>query len=59
VGQVTDHATEVLVTEGHIRNGIAELNLCVVDMRGEVHQGWLKHGCNPVCITFDLILQVQ
>jgi hypothetical protein len=31
----------------------------VVDMRGEVHEGRLRRGCNPVCITFDAVLQVQ
>lgn len=54
---VDDHATEVLVREGHIRDGKAMLDLLVVDMRGAVHQGWLQPGANPVCITFDLVLQ--
>jgi predicted DNA-binding protein with PD1-like motif len=55
-GQVDDHATEVLVREGNIRNGKAALDLLVVDMQGRVHEGWLRHGENPVCITFDLVL---
>ncbi|HEX3995609.1 MAG TPA: DUF296 domain-containing protein [Acetobacteraceae bacterium] len=55
-GQVEDHATEVLVREGHIKDGKAALDLLVVDMQGHVHEGWLRHGENPVCITFDLIL---
>jgi hypothetical protein len=29
-----------------------------VDMQGDVHEGWLRHGQNPVCITFDLVLQI-
>jgi predicted DNA-binding protein with PD1-like motif len=57
-GQVDDHATEVLVREGYIRNGIAALDLLVVDMHGDVHEGWLRRGQNPVCITFDLVLQI-
>jgi predicted DNA-binding protein with PD1-like motif len=56
-GRVDDHATEVLVREGYIRGGKAALDLLVVDMRGEVHQGWLQRGENPVCITFDLVLE--
>ena len=56
-GHVDDPATEVLVREGHITNGKATLNLLVVDMRGEVHQGWLTRGENPVCITFDVVLR--
>ncbi len=55
--RVDDHATEVLVREGTIRDGKATLDLLVVDMRGQVHGGWLKRGENPVCITFDLVLE--
>lgn len=55
--RVDDHATEVLVREGHIRDGKAALDLLVVDMRGHVHEGWLRRGENPVCITFDLVLE--
>jgi predicted DNA-binding protein with PD1-like motif len=56
-GQVDDHATEVLVREGYIRDGAAALDLLVVDMRGDVHEGWLQRGENPVCITFDIVLE--
>jgi predicted DNA-binding protein with PD1-like motif len=56
-GQIDDRATEVLVREGHIRDGTAALDLLVVDMRGEVHEGWIQRGQNPVCITFDLVLE--
>jgi predicted DNA-binding protein with PD1-like motif len=56
-GGVDDHATEVLVRDGHIRNGNAALDLLVVDMQGQVHEGWLRRGENPVCITFDLFLE--
>jgi len=55
-GQVDDHATEVLVRQGYVKDGKAALDLLVVDMRGQIHEGWLQHGTNPVCITFDLIL---
>jgi predicted DNA-binding protein with PD1-like motif len=55
--EVNDHATEVLVREGHIRDGRAALDLLVVDMQGEVHEGWLQGGENPVCITFDLFVE--
>jgi predicted DNA-binding protein with PD1-like motif len=56
-GRVDDLATEVLVHEGHIRDGKAALDLLVVDMRGNVHEGWLQRGENPVCITFDIFLE--
>lgn len=54
---VADHATEVAVREGWIRDGVAALRLLAVDMQGEVHEGWLKRGENPVCITFDLVIE--
>jgi hypothetical protein len=54
---VEDHATEVLVRSGHVHNGEAILDMMVVDMRGHVHEGRLVRGDNPVCITFELVLQ--
>jgi hypothetical protein len=54
---VSDAATEVLVREAHLRNGVAAMDVLAVDMRGEVHEGWLQRGQNPVCITFDLVLE--
>lgn len=56
-GSVDDHATEVLVREGHVRDGLATLDMMVVDMDGAVHEGFLARGDNPVCITFDLVLE--
>ena len=60
--EVADHATEVLVRAGKVSpypggRLRAELDLLVVDMQGTVHQGWLAHGKNPVCITFELVLE--
>jgi hypothetical protein len=54
---VADHATEVLVREGVVANGVATLDLLVVDMRGTVHGGILARGKNAVCITADLVLE--
>jgi predicted DNA-binding protein with PD1-like motif len=54
---VHDHATEVLVRSGHVHDGIAVLDMLVVDMAGVVHEGRLLRGDNPVCITFELVLQ--
>ena len=55
---VTDHATEVLVRSGHLHEGTAVLDMLVVDMAGMVHEGRLVRGDNPVCITFELVLEV-
>jgi hypothetical protein len=55
--RVEDHATEVLVQSGHVHNGEAVLDMLVVDMSGHVHEGRLTRGDNPVCITFELVLE--
>lgn len=55
--KVVDHATEVLVLSGHVHSGEAALNMLVVDMAGHVHEGRLIRGDNPVCITFELVLE--
>lgn len=54
---VADHATEVFVRQGTVRDGVAALDMAVVDMRGEVHAGLLRRGENAVCITFDVVLE--
>jgi predicted DNA-binding protein with PD1-like motif len=54
---VPDHATEVLVRSGSVRDGIASIDMAVVDMQGRVHAGRLLRSENPVCITFDLVLE--
>jgi len=56
--QVDDDATEVLVRQGWVRDGRPALELLVVDRQSAVHQGWLVPGENPVCITFDLVLEI-
>jgi predicted DNA-binding protein with PD1-like motif len=55
--RVTDHATEVLVRSGHVHGGETVLDMLVVDMAGMVHEGRLVRGDNPVCITFELVLE--
>jgi predicted DNA-binding protein with PD1-like motif len=57
--RVDHHATEVLVRTGHITAGRAELDMLVVDMDGAVHEGRLVRGDNPVCITFELVLEAR
>jgi predicted DNA-binding protein with PD1-like motif len=55
--RVADIATEVLVLQGDVTPQGARLEMLVVDMAGDVHRGWLKRGDNPVCITFELVLE--
>ena len=56
-GRVEDIATEVMVLQGGVGPDGARLEMLVVDMQGEVHRGWLTRGENPVCITFELVLE--
>ena len=60
--RMPDIATEVLVLSGAVSPDAAGtpralIDMAVVDMRGEVHQGRLLRGENPVCITFELVLE--
>ena len=59
---VEDPATEVLVRSGRIAPGAdgrlaARLDLAVVDGAGQVTEGVLETGENPVCITFEAMLE--
>jgi predicted DNA-binding protein with PD1-like motif len=54
--EVRGPATEVLITGGAVRDGVAAVDLISVDMAGRVHEGRISRGENPVCITFDLVL---
>ncbi len=59
---VPDPATEVLVRHGRVAPGpdgalAATLDLVVVDAQGRPHEGRLAAGENPVCITFELMLE--
>ncbi|MBW4090170.1 MAG: DUF296 domain-containing protein [Proteobacteria bacterium] len=59
---VPDLATEVLVRDGRIAPGpdgalAAVLDLVVVDALGRPHEGRLRAGENPVCITFEAMLE--
>ena len=61
-GVVEDIATELLVTGGAIAPDAAgepraEVSVALADMRGRVHEGRLLRGLNPVCITFELLLE--
>ena len=54
------YATEVLIHEGKVeRPGQpgASLRIDVVDMEGQVFSGKIARGDNPVCITFELVIE--
>ena len=59
--RVEAHATEVLIREGRVEEvhgqPRASLRIDVVDLEGQVYSGQIVHGDNPVCITFELVIE--
>ncbi|AWN54939.1 DUF296 domain-containing protein [Methylobacterium sp. 17Sr1-1] len=54
-------ASEVLIRDGTVRPGpdgapVAHLDIAVVDVAGDIHEGVLRRGTNAACITFELCL---
>jgi predicted DNA-binding protein with PD1-like motif len=58
---VGSHATEVLIRKGRVTNvdGLprASLHIDVVDMQGTISEGEIVRGDNPVCVTFELVVE--
>jgi predicted DNA-binding protein with PD1-like motif len=59
--QVDSHATEVLIRKGSVESAggrlRAQLAVDVVDMDGSIFSGELVHGDNPVCVTFEMVIE--
>ncbi|MBF9197299.1 PCC domain-containing protein [Microvirga terrestris] len=59
--RVDSHATEVLIRAGRIEREDgqirARLTLNVVDLDGVISSGEIARGDNPVCITFELVIE--
>jgi len=59
--QVDSHATEVLIRAGRHESeggqGRARLSLDVVDMEGVISSGEITRGDNPVCVTFEIVIE--
>jgi predicted DNA-binding protein with PD1-like motif len=59
---VQSHATEVLIQSGTVKSmndrPQTRLVVDVVDMEGNISSGELMHGDNPVCVTFELVIEV-
>ncbi|MET0527988.1 MAG: DUF296 domain-containing protein [Microvirga sp.] len=60
--RMTSHATELLIRKGSVvtikSEPRASLDISVVDMDGVIAEGEILHGDNPVCVTFELVLEV-
>ncbi|WP_245571811.1 PCC domain-containing protein [Microvirga subterranea] len=59
--EVPSYATEVLIRQGSVRTvdgrPQARLDIDVVDMDGGIFSGELVRGDNPVCVTFELVIE--
>lgn len=60
-GRVESYATEVSINVGRVETAqgrsTASLHIDVVDMEGQVFSGKLVRGDNPVCVTFELVIE--
>src|SRR5439155_19887727 len=61
---VEPFVTEVFIRRGVIEPGVdgmprAELDIGLVAHTGEIAEGRLERGQNPVLITFELVIEVQ
>ena len=59
--RVSSHATEVLIRHGGVETTDgrihARLVIDVVDMEGSISSGEIVRGDNPVCVTFELVIE--
>lgn len=59
--RVDSHATEVLFRKGRVTSvdGLprASLDIDVVDLQGRIFEGEIVRGDNPVCVTFELVVE--
>ncbi|MBM6580658.1 DUF296 domain-containing protein [Microvirga sp. BT689] len=59
--QVDSYATEVSIRDGIVKSDgnqlVAQLAIDVVDMEGVISSGKLVRGDNPVCITFEIVVE--
>ncbi|WP_262271171.1 PCC domain-containing protein [Microvirga yunnanensis] len=59
--RVDSHATEVLIRRGRVADldgaPRAHLDIDVVDIQGRVFEGEIVRGDNPVCVTFELVIE--
>lgn len=54
---LASYATELLVGNGEMSAGTCRLDISVVGMDGEIAEGRLARGSNPVCVTFELVIE--
>ena len=50
------YATEILLTDGHITDGTAQIEVEIVTLSATEHKGWLEPDQNGVCVTAELLV---
>ncbi len=59
---VSSYATELVINGGAVTSDggkpTARLDIAVVDVEGTISEGEIVRGDNPVCVTFELIIEV-
>jgi hypothetical protein len=53
---IDSFATEILLTDGAIGDGRAEIEAEIVTLDAKYHKGWLAPGENGLCITAELLV---
>ena len=54
--RIDSFATELLVTEGRLAGGVADLDIDLITLGSTRHNGRLARGANGICITAELLL---
>lgn len=59
--RVNSHATEVLIRHGIVESADGQVHgrlfVDVVNMEGDISSGEIVRGDNPVCVTFELVIE--
>jgi predicted DNA-binding protein with PD1-like motif len=59
---VSSYATELVINDGTVTSAggkpMARLDIAVVDVEGAISEGEIVRGDNPVCVTFELVIEV-
>lgn len=60
---VASYATEVLIRRGWVEPTAdgprCRLDIALVDMDGAISEGFLVRGQNPICVTFELLIEEE
>ena len=53
---IDSYATEILLTDGRLSDGRADIEIEFVTLTASTHKGWLEPGANGVCVTAELLV---